>query len=559
MSKKVKKKRSPSPAKRPKKRGVSRVSSQQRESGERFRSMFNATITGIAVSTPQGRFVRANESYCRMLGYTEDELRARDFASLTHPDDLPLNLKMRDELLTGERESFVMEKRYIRKNGDILWTRHSVSSVRNAKGQITSLIVVAEDITDRKRAEEKLQQRQKELQAFFDLMPALIWYKDTQNRIIRLNQRAASAAGKRPEELEGQSMNDLYPLEAAKYYADDLEVIRTRSPKLGIVETLRGSDGVERWVQTDKVPVFGEAGKVIGIIVMVQDITERRQAEEHLLWKTAFFEALVHSAQDAILVVNAEGQKILQNQRMIDLWNIPVEFADEADHRRRFAWITSQVKNTQAFSEKVAHLYAHPDEISLDELELVNGKFLERYSAPVYGADKKHYGRIWVYREITERKKLEEQLRHSQKMESIGTLAGGIAHDFNNILAVIQMSTDFYKSRGSLSPAEAEFVDGVSESVSRASALTRQLLTLGRKKKMEATYFDLVTPIKDLTQMLKRTLGEDIQIEFKFSPDPLYIHADAGMLDQVLMNLAVNARDAMPKGGKLPRSSSMKR
>ncbi len=129
---------------------------QPRLSEDQFRSIFTASATGIAISTPHGRFLRTNPAYCQMLGYTEDELRTLNFASITHPDDLPLNAKMRDQLLAGERASFVMEKRYIRKNGDILWTLHSVSAVRSPGGEITTLIVVAENITERMLAEARL-------------------------------------------------------------------------------------------------------------------------------------------------------------------------------------------------------------------------------------------------------------------------------------------------------------------------------------------------------------------------------------------------------------------
>jgi PAS domain S-box-containing protein len=522
-----------------------------RESEGRFRSMFSTAATGIAISTPQGRFLQVNAAYCRMLGYTEDEMLQRDFASLTHPDDLPLNLKLRDEVLAGVRDSFVMEKRYIKKNGDIVWTSHSVSATRAADGEITALTVIAEDITERKRSEEALRSRQAELQVLFDLVPAMLCFKDTNNVFLHVNRRLADAAGKSVEELEGLHAREIYPQEADKYYADDLEVIRSRKPKLGIVETLRGPDGGERWVQTDKVPVFGADGEVTGIVVMVQDITARKEAEGRLLWKTTFFEAMVHSAEDAILVVNSDGQKILHNRRLIELWDIPDELANEADHRARFKWMTGQVMNPDAFVKKVAHLYAHPDEVSHDELHLRNGKCLDRLSAPVRGADGQHYGRIWVYRDVTERKKLEEQLRQIQKMDSIGTLAAGVAHDFNNILGVIQMQADALKSEAGLPPAQAAIVRGIGEAAQRATALTRQLLMFSRKSTLQPRDLDLNQSVDGIASMLRRILGEDVRLELNASKQPLFVHADAGMMDQALMNLAANARDAMPKGGRL--------
>jgi PAS domain S-box-containing protein len=141
-----------------------------RESDERFRSMFITCSTGMAISTPHGHFLEANAAYCRMLGYTREELLTRDFASLTHPEDLTLNLKLRDELLAGLRETFVMEKRYLKKNGDIVWTRHSVSATHTAGGEIATLMVVAEDITERKSKEAALEVILTRHRALFDNM-----------------------------------------------------------------------------------------------------------------------------------------------------------------------------------------------------------------------------------------------------------------------------------------------------------------------------------------------------------------------------------------------------
>lgn len=138
------------------------------------------------------------------------------------------------------------------------------------------------DITDRKRWEAQLRQQQIEQQALLDLIPAMVWYKDCHNRIIRTNQRAAESIHKTVAEVEGQLTKDLYPDEADKYYRDDMDVIQSGQPKLGIVELYRTPSGGKRWVQTDKVPYRDPAGNIIGVLVFAQDITDRRQAEEVL-------------------------------------------------------------------------------------------------------------------------------------------------------------------------------------------------------------------------------------------------------------------------------------
>jgi PAS domain S-box-containing protein len=283
----------------------------------------------------------------------------------------------------------------------------------------------------------------------------------------------------------------------------------------------------------------------------IRNITERKRAEEELRWKTAFLEAQVDSALDGILVVDNQGKKILQNQRMNELWKIPPPIAEDKNDAAQIQFITNQTKNPQQSADKVASLYSHPDEVSRDEVELIDGTALERYSSPVRDKAGKHYGRIWTFRDITERKRLEEQFRQSQKMDAIGQLAGGVAHDFNNILGVIQMQSDLLKSGGNLSPAQLDFAGEIGAATQRAAALTRQLLLFSRKEVLQPRDLDLNQSISNMTKMLWRILGEDIKMQFKFAMQPLFIHADPGMLDQVLMNLAVNSRDAMPKGGRL--------
>ena len=269
-----------------------------RESEERFRSMFNAAAAGIAISTPQGRYLQANGAYCRMLGYTLDELLELDFPALTHPEDLDLNLMMRDELLAGQRENFVMEKRYLKKGGDIVWTRHSVSATHTVAGEIANLIVIAEDIT------------------------------------------------------------------------------------------------------------------------------KAKEDEQQLLSKTALLEAQLNSTLDGIIVIDAEGRKVLHNQRVLDLWNLPPEIAEAPENEKRLEWMARQVKEPGIFREKIAWLYAHPQESSLDELELVDGRCMERYSAPVLDKNGSYYGRIWVTRDITERKLSERQANEQLELLSMAGRVG---------------------------------------------------------------------------------------------------------------------------------------
>jgi PAS domain S-box-containing protein len=170
---------------------------------------------------------------------------------------------------------------------------------------------------------------------------------------------------------------------------------------------------------------------------------------------------------------------------------------------------------------------------------------------PVRNAAGEVYRIVGVAEDITDTRELEQQYRQAQKMEAIGQLAGGVAHDFNNILAVIQMQSELLQCTGSLTADQTEFTDEISTTVQRAAALTRQLLLFSSREVFQPRDMDLNESIGSTVKMLRRILGEDVRMQLRLASQPMCLHADPGMMDQVLMNLAVNARDAMPHGGQL--------
>jgi PAS domain S-box-containing protein len=184
------------------------------------------------------------------------------------------------------------------------------------------------------------------------------------------------------------------------------------------------SGGEIRIVHTQaQVVKDNKTGRPYKIFGTVHDVTEAKRNEEHILAETALLEAQLNSTLDGILVISPDGRKILQNQRAVDIWKIPTEFAHETDHKRRFEWITSQVKTKEPFLEKVRTLDADIDAVGRDEIELIDGRFIDRYSAPIRGQDGRYYGRIWGYRDITDRKVAEQKA--SEQMDLM-TMAGEI-------------------------------------------------------------------------------------------------------------------------------------
>ena len=260
--------------------------------------------------------------------------------------------------------------------------------------------------------------------------------------------------------------------------------------------------------------------------------------------------ATLESTTDGILVVDRAGKMVRMNRKFIELWSIPDRIIASRDDAQALEFVLEQLADPDQFIQKVRELYDQPEGESFDELAFRDGRCLERYSLPQW-IDGAVVGRVWSFRDVTERKQLEDQLRQSQKMEAIGALAGGIAHDFNNLLTVIRGHAELLKD--TLDPALIEYAD-VSEIITaadRAAALTQHLLAFSRKQMLRPVPLELNAIVASLAPMLRRLIGEHIEIAVAPATDLGIIMADSGQMEQVLVNLVVNARDAMPLGGRI--------
>jgi PAS domain S-box-containing protein len=262
---------------------VKRTETALTESEGRFRAVVQSAAEAIICADRHGFILFWNRTAERLFGYSEREV-------LGQPLLMIMPVRFRDAHLdrlqhferTGEHAVIerILEVEGLRKDGKEFPIELSIGTWETTEGQCYSAIV--RDITDRKQWERQLRQQQIEQQALLDLIPAMVWYKDRHNRIIRANRLAAESIHKTIAEVEGKLTQDLYPDEAEKYYQDDMDVIRSGQPKLGIVELYHTPLGGKRWVQTDKVPYRDPAGQIIGVLVFAQDITQRRQADEVL-------------------------------------------------------------------------------------------------------------------------------------------------------------------------------------------------------------------------------------------------------------------------------------
>ena len=286
-------------------------------SEEQFRQVVHAAPDGIVLADGDGKIVSWNTAAERLFGHTAGEILGQPLTTIMptrYREDHQRGLERAKVTGVSPLSGTTIELHGLRKDGSEFPIEVSLSTW-SFGGQMYSCGIVR-DITQRKKAEAKLLQQQIEQQVLLDLIPAMVWYKDTHNRIVRANRHAAESINKTVAEVEGQSTFDLYPEEAEQYYQDDLQVIASGRPKLGIVELYQTASGEKRWIQTEKVPYREPQGNVIGVLVFAQDITERKHAEAALQESERQYRLLIEEASDGIVVLDLDGYFRMVNSKV---------------------------------------------------------------------------------------------------------------------------------------------------------------------------------------------------------------------------------------------------
>ncbi len=369
--------------------------------------------------------------------------------------------------------------------------------------------------------------------------------------VIAWNLGAERLYGYKASEIVGKSVELLFPPERREEFEQARERLR-RGERIPAHETVRmAQDGRRIDVEVSITPLRDEEGRLCGSFGFHRDITPRKRAQRELQEARAFAESVVNTVREPLVVLDKNLRVVSANRSFYEMFRTS---PSDTEGQRFYELGERQwdAPDLRALLERVL-----PEEICIEgfevehEFEGVGRRFMVVNAQRLRTPDNADERILVAIEDVTERKLLEQQLRQAAKMEAIGRLAGGVAHDFNNLLTGIKGYTEILMGQA---PKDSPMQDDLKELQSlteRAANLTRQLLAFSRKQTMRMQVVNLNDLIGNLLKMLRRLIGEDIELAFYPAEDLGNVRADPGQIEQVLMNLAVNAKDAMPDGGRL--------
>lgn len=500
--------------------------------------VLNQISEGVLVASADGEVTECNPSACRILGYERDDLIGKNAYQILTPEFEAAGLPAEIEAGILADQPWFGTVNIVRGDGNQCTVDGSVLPRRDATGAIVGRIGVVRDVTEQKKADEQLQ-----LQAtVIEQMGEAVLITNDTDIILDANRAAVNMFGNGQRDFVGSRLGQLINLggPAAQGFSEMEESIF----KIGVVsgEIRVGEGDDERQIEVSSTPLQSPADQSVGRIVVCRDITERRASEIALRQSERKFRDLIEGSLQGVMIY--DFKRILYVNRAA----------------------------TEIFG------YSVDDMIGMDidhvMLEEERGTVSESQLTPITGpttlpARRSDGAQVWVefiacdiewegraarqvtLFDVTDRHDAQEALLQAQKMESLGQLTGGIAHDFNNLLGVVSGNLELLREQIDESDDKRGYIDTGLRSVRRGAELTQRLLAFARKQPLRPEYTDLNELIASLTKMLRRSLGERIEVETDLASDAWPTWLDQGQMENVLLNLALNARDAMPQGGKL--------
>ena len=449
------------------------------------------------------------------------------------------------------KEFWREEYRFLCKNGLYAEVLDRGYVVHNAEGKPVRMVGVLSDISKQREMETRLVEERNLLRALIDNLPDYIYVKDMAARKTLSNAADVRVLGCKSEaEVLGKTDFDFFPREVAeKLFADDREVLKGQ-PHVNREEKVVNADGEVFWTLTTKVPRRDAAGNIIGLVGGGRDITRQKEAELKLTAERNLLRTVIENLPDAIYAKDDAARKIMANAG--DLKNLGCQTEAEALGKTDFDVFPKDIAEAFFADDRVVLKTGKPVVNREEKVVRPDGevRWLLTTKVPWRDAHGHIIGLVGIGRDITDKKHLEEQFLRAQRMESIGRLATGIAHDLNNILAPILISTALLRQKVQ-DDEGLVMLTRLEASAKRGADIVKQVLGFGRGLEGQRMPVNPQLLIKDVIRITTETFSKSIQVETDVAPDASFVSGDMTQLHQVLLNLCVNARDAMPQGGNL--------
>ncbi|HYL85163.1 MAG TPA: PAS domain S-box protein [Candidatus Angelobacter sp.] len=509
-----------------------------------FRALIDAAPDGFVVVNQEGRIVLVNVQTEQLFGYSRAELLNQPVEVL-----IPERLRGRHRF---HRAGFMsgpvlrpmgagLELYGLRKDGTEFPLEISLSPIQADSALLVSAVI--RDITERKRAQQRIL-------TLLDSAPDAMVVVNENGRIVLVNTQTEQLFGYRRSELLGQLVEVLVPerfwAEHRKHRGKYMDHVQVRPMGAGLELFGIRKDGTEFPVEISLSPHRTEEGVLVSSTI--RDVTERKRVDEALRQSEASFRGMVEgtygvyraTADGTILMANASLARLLdyESEKEVLSLNLAADIFQPGEYS---ANLFDQPGSRKQFTRIETHWKRKDGKVITVEL---SGRVI---------ADEQGKPLCFevIVEDISHRRGVEHRLRHVQKMEAIGRLAGGIAHDFNNVLGVITGYSEMLLDKLSSEPKLSSLVNSVLKATERGASLTRQLLAFSRQQVLEPRVINIQQHMKAVEDLLRRVLGEDVHLTVDVGDSPIHLRADPTQLEQVIMNLVVNARDAMPTGGNL--------
>jgi len=516
---------------------------------------FDAVAEGVDVRDGMGWIVECNHSAEKIFGLEKAQLRGtlgsdlwatavRENGSPLLEDDFPFHKCRR---LGEPVEGFVLGLKI--DGSTFKWLSYNSVPLKDETGKVTMVVSSFTDVTERKKAEADLIFQKHLLRASHDAMIAL----DLQGVVSFWNPAAEELYGWKSTEALGKNITNLiFELQYLKHTPEIMEKVRSGACWVGDFQ-IKQRSGKALTVHTTYSPIQDSEGRLTGILGTSFDISERISMEEALRKSESQMKALIEATPDSIIFKDGDGRFLLINRAAAELFLLTdINYSGKTDadlaelvpaRKEEFLYcIKSDALVWQARQMQRMEEIIKSDDGNLHYIDVIK--------IPLFNPDGSRHGLVVIGRNVTESRLLEAQLRQAQKMEAVGQLAGGLAHDFNNILAAILLGLE-YMSSTERSEDKASVSHDIKLMIEHATTLTSQLLMFSRKNAKKPEQVELNSVIRDLMKMLGRLIGPQIQIIEPHGADAFWVEADKTMLNQAIMNVCINARDVMPKGGIL--------